>query len=181
MILETAGVEEGAPLITIAPGRVEELLEEDPWVVEATVRRVLPDVVEVAVTERVPMMWVEVGNRWAVIAEDATVLRFDEEATAPLMEFDLRAAARGDRLGDDRVAGGLAFVGALPPDVRGTVSLTERDGEVWGEVGEFVVRLGLPVRMAEKGAALAAILEEELPPGSMINLVAPSRPAVVEA
>lgn len=180
-ILDRAGVVEGTPLISITPRRVEALLEEDPWVVEATVRRMLPDVVEVAVTERIPMVWLEVGDRWAVIAEDTTVLRFDFEPASPVMRFDLRAMALGDRVGDARVAGGLAFVAALPVDVHAVVSLTEHDGEVWAEVGNLDVRLGLPIQMAEKGAALQAILEEGLPPGSTVNLVAPTRPAVVEA
>jgi cell division protein FtsQ len=179
-ILETAGVVEGTPLISINPGRVEGLLEEDPWIIEATVRRILPDTVEVAVTERVPTMWLQAGDRWAVISEDATVLRFDSQPAAPTMTFDFRASRHGDRVADARVAGGLAFVSVLPTEVRAVVSLTERDGEVWAEVGDLVVRLGLPVQMAEKGAALLALLDEDLPPGSMVNLVAPTRPAVVE-
>jgi cell division septal protein FtsQ len=180
-ILEGAGVRMGAPLITISPTRVEGLLEEDPWVVHATVRRVLPDAVEVAVTERVPAMWVQVGDRWAVVAEDGIVLRFDSEPAGPTLQLDVRGAAAGDQLSDARVTGGLAFVTSLPLEIRPAVALSEREGEVWAEVGEYVVRLGLPVRMAEKGAALLAILEEQLPPGSMINLVAPTRPAVGEA
>jgi cell division protein FtsQ len=180
-ILEAAGVQMGTPLITITPSRVEELLEGDPWVIDATVRRVLPDAVEVAITERVPLMWVEVGNRWAVVAEDGTVVRFDSVPAGPTLRLDVRGAAAGDQLSDARIAGGLAFVTSLPLEIRPAVALSEREGEVWAEVGEYVVRLGLPVRMAEKGAALLAILEEELPPGSMINLVAPTRPAVGEA
>jgi cell division protein FtsQ len=180
-ILETARVVEGTPLILVAPRRVEELLEADPWVIEATVRRVIPDAVEVVVTERTPLVWVEAGNQWAVIAEDSVVLRYDPEPGGPSMVFDLTSLGREARVSDQRVAGGVAFVAGLPAEIRAQVSMTEQNGELWAFIGGLVVRLGLPTEMAEKAAALTAILDEGLSPGSMVNLVAPTRPAVVEA
>ena len=35
-----------------------------------------------------------------------------------------------------------------------------------------------PIEMAEKAAALTALLERGVPPGSEVNLIAPTRPAV---
>jgi len=180
-ILETAGVVEGTPLVTVGPRRVEDLIEADPWVIEATVRRVIPDVIEVVVEERVPLAWVKSGTRWAVVAEDSSVLRFDTEPGGPSMVFDLAGSARGERMVDQRVTGGVAFVAGLPAETRRQVVLSEREGELWADLADLHVRLGLPTEMTEKASALLAILEEELPPGSTINLVAPARPAVIEA
>jgi cell division protein FtsQ len=180
-MLDTAGVVEGVPLITIAPGRIEELLEEDPWVVEATVRRVIPDAIEIAVEERVPFAWVQTGSVWTVIAGDATVLRTDPEPGGPTLVLAASAIDRGSRFGDRRVTGGLTFLGGLPTETRDQTSLFEQDGELWATVAGMNVRLGLPTEMKEKAAALMAILDEGIPAGSVINLVAPTRPAVVEA
>ena len=180
-ILQKAGVVEGTPLIAVAPGRVEALLEEDPWVVQATVRRAVPDAVEVAVNERIPLAWVQTGRGWAVIAEDATVLRYDPEAAGPTLVLEAAALDRGDRFEDPQVTGGVAFLVALPPDTRNRVSLTEQGGELWADVAGLLVRLGLPTEMTEKASALLAILDEGIPLGSVVNLVAPTRPAVVEA
>jgi cell division protein FtsQ len=180
-ILDAAGVVEGTPLIAVAPSRVEVQLEADPWVVEATVRRVLPDAVEVAVEERTPFAWVQTGSGWAVIAEDGIVLRTDPEAQGPSLVLEIASRGRGDRLIDPRIVGGVAFLGGLPDDMRSRVVVSEQDGELWATVEEMAVRLGLPTEMEEKAAALVAILEEGVPPGSVINLIAPTRPAVVEA
>ena len=176
-ILEEAGVVEGTPLIAVGPRRVENLLEADPWVIDATVRRGIPDAIEVVVYERTPLAWVQVGTEWAVLADDGTVLRYDSEAAGPRMVFELTS----DRLADERVKGGIVFLAGLPTAIRNQVSLAEHDGELWGDVAGLIVRLGLPTDMAEKAAALQAVLEEGVAPGSVVNLVAPARPAVVEA
>ena len=179
--LDTAGVVEGAPLITVAPGRIEELLEEDPWVVEATVRRVVPDAIEVAVEERIPFAWVQTGGAWTVIAGDATVLRTDSEPGGPTLVLEASVIDRGSRFEDRRVTGGLAFLAGLPTETRNQTSLFEQSGELWATVAGMQVRLGRPTEMKEKASALMAILDEGIPVGSVINLVAPTRPAVVEA
>lgn len=180
-ILDTAGVVEGVPLITVAPGRIEEILEEDPWVVEATVRRVVPDAIEIAVEERIPFAWVQTGSVWTVIAGDATALRTDPEPGGPTLILEASVIERGSRFGDRRVTGGLTFLAGLPVQTRNQTSLFEQSGELWATVAGMNVRLGLPTEMKEKAAALVAILDEGIPAGSMINLVAPTRPAVVEA
>ncbi len=82
---------------------------------------------------------------------------------------------------DQRVTGAVAFVAGLPAETRRQGILSEREGELWADLSGLHVRLGLPTEMTEKASALLAILEEELPPGSTINLVAPTRPAVIEA
>jgi cell division protein FtsQ len=180
-ILQTAGVVEGKPLIMVGPGHIETLLEEDPWVVEATVRRVIPDAIEVVVTERVPFAWVQLGSGWSVISEDFIVLRTDPEPAGPALVLEALTREGGDRIGDPRVVGGVIFLAGLPTETRNQVSISEQDGELWASVAGMSVRLGLPTDMKEKAAALLALLEEEIPPGSVINLVAPTRPAVIES
>jgi cell division protein FtsQ len=180
-ILQTAGIVEGTPLIATAPRRVEKLLEEDPWIIDATVRRVIPDAIEVVVNERIPFAWVQIPRGWAVIAEDFTVLRNDPEPAGPFLVVEASVVDGGGRFDDPQVTGGVAFLAGLPIKTRNQVSLAEQDGELWADVNGMAVRLGLPTEMEEKAAALLAILEEGVSPGSVVNLVAPTRPAVIEA
>jgi hypothetical protein len=56
--------------------------------------------------------------------------------------------------------------------------LEERSGELWAIVSGFEVRLGRPVEMKAKALTLATLLQENLPPGAEINLIAPTNPAV---
>ena len=76
------------------------------------------------------------------------------------------------------IAAGLEFAAALPLDHRGEISIEVRTGELWAGIGSVSVRLGSPLEMAAKAKALEALLETGVPDGAVINLIAPSRPAV---
>jgi hypothetical protein len=67
----------------------------------------------------------------------------------------------------------------LAPQPGITVVVTESEGELWADVAGMVVRLGRPIDMEPKARALVALLAEGLPPGATVNLVAPTRPAVI--
>lgn len=179
-ILNDAGVVEGTPLITVGPRKVEERLVADPWVVNADVRLILPGTVEVTVNERTPVAWVQSDDRWAVVGGDATVLRYDTTPGFPRAEFEVPGPTRGNAYQDERVIGSLSFFLTLPPDLQEAASMGERDGEIWARVQGYAILLGLPTEMDQKASALVAMLAEGLESGTTINLVAPSRPAVVE-
>ncbi len=178
-ILAETGVLQGRPLVTIRAGAVEEALQEDPWIAAADVRLILPNRVEVVVVERTPVAWVFSHGRWAVVSADVTLLRFDREPSFPRVL--LGDASGRVSLEDERVRGAVGFLSALPAELATTATIMERDGELWAEVGSHTVRLGSPVDMDAKAAALVAIAGDDIAPGTLINLVAPTRPAVEQA
>ena len=58
------------------------------------------------------------------------------------------------------------------------LELRQQGGELAGFFDGHEIRLGRPVDMAAKAAALLAVLADGIPGGSLINLIAPAQPAV---
>ena len=180
-ILVTEEVVAGRPMILVRPGDVEEALLADPWVVEATVGLTFPDRIQVTVRERPPAAWLVSGSARLLLGADGIVVPGDDvEDVLPVVRLGgVAPAEQGARLDDARAVAALTFLTTLDPLLASRGVLGERlDGELWFSVPGLEVRLGRPIEMAEKAAALAALLERGVPPGSEVNLIAPTRPAV---
>lgn len=177
-VLAEAGVRSGVPLVEVDVGAAERRLLADPWVEDATVSRVWPDRVEVAVTERVAVGWAETTSGWVRIASDGVVLGAGtpSEGAATVVGAGVPAEDLATR---PRVVGAAAFLTALPPDLAAGAVVDVGGEEIAATVAGFPVRLGPPEDMIAKASALAAVLVASPPPGSEVVLVAPSRPAVL--
>jgi alpha-D-ribose 1-methylphosphonate 5-triphosphate synthase subunit PhnG len=57
-------------------------------------------------------------------------------------------------------------------------TVTVAGDDVSAEVGGMIIVIGRPKDMAEKAAAVEALLGTDLEPGSRIDVTAPTRPAV---
>jgi cell division protein FtsQ len=180
-ILAAEEVVVGRPMILVRASRLEEALLADPWVVEATVGLTFPDLVDVTLRERIPAAWVTDGVSRDLLSADGVVVPGDAvEDPLPIVRLDgLEPAEIGEVVDDPRVIGALTFLTSLDPllATRG-VLLERRGGELWFSVPGLDVRLGRPIEMAEKAAALSALLERGVPAGAEVNLIAPTRPAI---
>jgi len=179
--LQNAGIEVGAPMIRVKAGKLEALLEEDPWVAAAQVVRTFPHTVEVDVRERSVAAGVTYRGGWMLLSTDGIVLgpaASVPEGAARLVMENVDTGPAGEPPQNEMIAGGLEFATTLRPDLRGDVSIEIRDGELWARVDSVAARLGSPLDMAAKAKALEALLETGVPDGAVINLIAPSRPAV---
>jgi cell division protein FtsQ len=167
----------GKPLIAISSARVEEALRADPWVGRVEVRVEWPQTVVVEVVERVPVAWSRLESGWGLRAVDGTLLAQSDAPTDgyPLVE----AGALEASVATPSLLGSLAFVAELPPQIAPEATVEEREGELWATVAGFSVRLGPPTEMEAKARAMTAILATQPEPGSIITLIAPSRPAVL--
>jgi len=151
--LTEARVVEGVPLALVDIDAATELLDADPWIAEVTVVRDWPRRVVVTLRERHGTAWVETTEGWYLTAPDGVAL---EAGTPP--ESSPLVLLPGIDPG--------AVVGAL-------------GDEMVAEVADLNVRLGLPDDMAAKARALAAVVDTVPPPGSVVTLIAPSRPAIL--
>ncbi|GBD84683.1 cell division protein DivIB [bacterium BMS3Abin02] len=180
-IVEKAGVRVDVPMLRVRPRTVEELLEQDPWISRAKVSRTFPHTVEIQIRERTAAAGLQWGTRWLLIAADGMLLgpadRVPDDA-ALLLLGDVDPGAPGKIVGQGLVGGAVEFVAALPAPMRSGTVVDLRDGELWSRTAAVYVRLGSPADMAAKAAALEAVLADGVPEGSVINLIAPSRPAV---
>ncbi len=73
----------------------------------------------------------------------------------------------------------LAELGlGLSPGLAAESWVSSEGGELWLEARGFRARLGAAVDLADKGRAFEALLASGLPEGAVIDLIAPTRPAV---
>ncbi len=61
-ILAASGVSVGQNNISISIEEIEGALEKNPWLERVSVKRVLPDILEIAVQERIPKFWILEGG-----------------------------------------------------------------------------------------------------------------------
>jgi cell division septal protein FtsQ len=180
-ILDAAGLHAGVPMLRVHPGKITAMLEEDPWVLNARVARTFPHTVEIEVRERTVAAGVQTGESWVLLSSDGVVLGAADhvpDGAALLLLGDVVPGIPGATPKNQMVAGALEFVTTLDPAMwQGTV-VEIRDGELWARTSSVSARLGSPLEMSAKARALQAVLDSGVPPGTMINLIAPSRPAV---
>jgi cell division protein FtsQ len=178
-LLGEAGVTPGTPTIRVRPGAVAAILESNPWVAKAEVTVTWPGTVGVTVEERVPAAWVDTGDRWVLVAVDGMVVAGgNPPGDAPRVEGEVSGLRPGDRLGDEAAAAVVGFLGRLPPEVvaGATGAATPRGGVV--SLGTITVLFGDGTDLDLKAAAVTALLDRGVAPGSTINVISPSRPAV---
>jgi hypothetical protein len=178
-ILTEQGVVEGTPMIMIRPGDVEAALETDPWVRESDVELDWPQTVLVRVEERAPTAWVETDEGWGLYAIDGVRLITGPEPDPAMPWIQIGGVVATAPEPAAELLGSLEFTANLSEELRPGAKLrTEAGGELWAEVGGYQVRLGRPVEMGEKALSLAALIREQPPAGSTLNLIAPTNPAI---
>ncbi len=173
------GVVAGTPMILIGAPAVEERLQllADPWVAEADVRLEWPDEVTVDIVERVPTAWVRTKGGWARRAVDGVELPSTADPDPEMAWIEMQQVLDEDVGESVEVLGALEFVESLPNRLHPGTVVRIVDGEVWATVDGFQVRLGRAVDMTEKAVSLDALLGEDIPEGSTLNLIAPTNPA----
>jgi len=171
-IVARTGLERGVPLIEIDLDAATEALLADPRIAAAEVGRRWPTGVEITVTERLPVAWVDRGSGWEHTAIDGVVLATgDPGPVAPR----IRATPTGDRA----VEAALRFVDALPPQLSAGMVIDARTDELAATWNGLTIRLGRPTDMEAKARALEVVAADEPQQGSEITLIAPDRPAVL--
>ncbi|MBT8212646.1 MAG: FtsQ-type POTRA domain-containing protein [Acidimicrobiia bacterium] len=177
--LAALDVEPGLPMVAVRSGSIAEAVASDPWVADATVRVVWPNRVEVRVSERVPVAVATVGGATWLMSTDGVVLApaAGEALSSILVEVpvDLEVGAAVE----DGLAAAIVLAAALDPSLASTTAITVAPDGLSAVVGGYEVRLGPPVDLAEKARVVSALVAADPPEGSVIDVLAPSRPSVV--
>ncbi len=177
--LTEVGAVAGTPMIFVQPGKVEEALLADPFVASASVVREWPDRLIVRIEERTALAWVETADGWAHRAVDGAALPSADSPDDSMAWVQVPDLSGNDAERSRDVLGGLEFVAGLPEALRvGTTIKLRVNGEFWGTVSGYEVRLGRGVEMGAKARSLTALLAESPPRGSILTLIAPAHPAV---
>ncbi len=180
-VLEAENVYPGRPLILIRTGAVEAALLADPWVKEASVHRRFPDRVEIEVEERYEVAVVPATDGWKTVSDDGHIMRSVPAPPVGLAVVGpgVAFAAPGGETVSTTMMGVVEFLAALPSEIAATTSIRQAGDELMAEVGAHRIRLGDPTNMAAKAVALTALLDDErVAANAVIDLIAPTRPAV---
>jgi cell division protein FtsQ len=148
-ILATAGVRADASLLFLDADAARLRLKAVPWIAEAAVRKLYPDRVEIAITEREPFALSQVAGHVSVISREGTViapLSGPEFASLPLVV----GPGSGPRAGEFITL--LARYPDIRDQVRAAILVAERR---WN----LRLRDGIDIMLPESGvdAALALL------------------------
>jgi cell division septal protein FtsQ len=190
-VRDAAGLELGTSTVRLRLGEAERRVEALPLVSDATVQRLDPLTVEIAVTERRPVVAATRPNgATALVDAEGVVVATGEAPDPDLTRIDLVASTPLPAPGDD-VASHPALANAHAVAVRLT-------GPVGALVGHYEatgpreldlvltdgrrVRFGAAERIDEKVRAIGAVLEDLGPVEvSVIDVRAPGAPTVVRS
>jgi hypothetical protein len=178
--LAAAGVGRGALMIWLRPGEIEEAVRGDPWVREVRVERIFPGRLVVEVLEHTPALWVGGEDAWMLVARAGAVVEVAGTPGEGLLRAevnypDYEAGERPEEPEWDEL---VSLALALSPQLAAQAWVTSEGGELWVEAGGHRARLGRAEDLADKGRALETLLAGDLPDGAIIDLVAPTRPAI---
>jgi cell division protein FtsQ len=177
----STGVGEGALLLWVDTGAIDQAVRADPWVSDVRVRRVWPDTVVIEVLERRPVAWIEGVLGWMEVAEDGTVVATADQPGQNLLTAAVAFPDRdpGDRPADPAWHEIVQMALVLEEDLGPTIVLEMRGSEMWTRAAGHEVRLGFPIDLSDKARSLLAIIAGDIPAGAVIDLTSPRRPAVV--
>jgi cell division protein FtsQ len=152
-----AGVDGSTNVVHIDTGAITARLLTDPWIASASVRRDLPDTLELEIVERRPLAVIEAMGETSVLASDGSELpaTVGDLSGLPTMRAALGAPDEGQRLA------AADLLAALDPVVQRRVSVITvgQDRDVALALRDGVaVQAGAPGNEGAKAAALRAVL-----------------------
>ncbi len=179
-IAESAGAGAGDPIVFVRARRLRAALLAEPAVREARVEVRWPGSIDIAVLLHEPVAWVGSGERWAQATAGGAVVAVADVPPpwAPRVVIPTRARPGGVVV-DAMALVALEFVSALPGQLAQTVRITADDDQLWAQIAGHTVRLGFADEPDRKAGVVAAIFEAGVEPGAVIDVLAPSRPAVL--
>ena len=144
-VLAAAGITPTTSLLLLDAEATRAQLKQNPWIAEATVRKLYPGRLEISIEERVAFAIWQRAGKLSVIARDGTVIGAD--ARALLLDYPLVVGAGAEK----RAADFLALVARVPEiqsEFAAAVLVAER---------RWNIRLknGVDVRLPEENAEAA--------------------------
>lgn len=179
-ILDRYEVAVGIPTISVRANDIEEIIEADPWVARAQAIIRWPGTVSIVVLEHEPIAWVEISEEWYRVSATGAVLeRVEPRKRAARVRLRGLSGTTGTQLKGTRALAALEFLHALPKELRRKALVTGGGGRTLAaRIDGHLVDLGSATDMAEKAAALSAILGQGVPRKAAISVVSPVRPAI---
>lgn len=166
-IRERSGVDSYTRLITLPVGRLDENLENDPWVKEAKVGRQIPNTVNIDVIERKPVAVVDFGGVGFIVNGEAHVMAqvtVDEFPELPRVHGgDASVPTVDSRVNSKKIRECIQVVGDMPAELRATLALVnpyDGRGYVFISRDGYNIIYGAASECSRKDEILEAIITE---------------------
>ena len=169
----------GTPTIDVRASEIEQSIEADPWVADASVRVSWPGSLRIDVEEHVPVAVAVADGGFILMARDGSAIEtITQERSLPTIDVGTLVLVPGETSTDALVIGAIEFATALPQERRAGAVVSVVDGSLRATVDGHAVRLGRPDDLALKAIVLDELLAQGLTAGASIDLIAPTRPAI---
>ncbi|WP_283170553.1 cell division protein FtsQ/DivIB [Curtanaerobium respiraculi] len=197
-ISQLAAVPAGSTLLTVDGASIESRLESNPWVESASVRRIFPDTLELAITERRISAVVSItstesqqAEKWAISSDGIWLMRIPEQGTAEASAISQKiyedeanvlhiadapygvSPKEGFRCTDASVLNALNIVSQLTTELAGqvtTVSATDTSNTLLTLENGVQIAFGTGSDVREKERVCLKLMEEHPGKISYINV-----------
>ena len=168
-VLKLAEINPEDTLPNLPKHDIELKVETSPWVQGVQVTRRLPHTVSIAVTERVPTAFVDVGgnNLWLVSSDGYWIAPRTAEVTAnliPIRDASAQTPAAGQKVSSLEVNNAMAVLAGLSPQMRSkvrSISAPSVDKTALLLKGDVQVFIGSAEDIAKKDTIARTILARE--------------------
>lgn len=151
-ILAILGAEKNTPIFAIDLPTAQKKLEEISWIKSATIRRILPDRLEVVITERQPLALWQMDRKLALIDADGVVLTRDN--LSRFAELPIVVGKEAPQLAPAT----LKEIAKYPAIQQQLAALTRIGGRRW----DIKLKSGTIIRLPEEGIQAALITLNEM-------------------
>lgn len=100
-VVKDAGLSEGQSILEIDLVKISRILERNPFVEKAEVKRILPDRIEINVTEKKPVANFAVENNYYLLDKEGRIILRGFFEKVPVMEVDFNVVIKNEVIQDD--------------------------------------------------------------------------------
>lgn len=160
----------------------KEVIISDPWAKEVTIKRRLPDRMEIRIVERRPVAQISKDGFYYLISEDGMVLErsIEQKDLIEIADLPVKSVKAGSRLRSREFQEAMKVYRSLDSDIKRQVlviSAPSTDRLIF-YIGGIEVVYGQATYLAEKNLILREILKREGKKAISIDLRVPDNPVV---
>lgn len=118
-VSEISGVSIGQSLLTVSSLKVNEKVKQEPWIRKVDIIRKLPNVLELKVSERVPIAMLGAANGRFLMDRDSVVIALAQGETLPIIVAEgVKNAEVNKRVDNAQFQVGLSYIASMPEQMQ---------------------------------------------------------------
>lgn len=181
-VVDATGAQIGDQLLAISTDAVAARVEKLPWVLEASVERILPSTLRISIDEREPSFVIQTGLGPFLADAGGLVLQEGSEDLVNVTDLPLRPVRPGSRIDTPEFTQASRILRSLPPKIRSRVTAMKAPSidQIQLVTGSGpLIYYGAAEKVDEKNFAVETLLERTngvSPAVAVIDVRVPARP-----